>query len=277
MATTPATNDNAAGGATVLQRPQVARWRVAWVTGASSGIGLEVATQLASSGVIVAISARSADKLHAAATTSNNLRAYPLDVTDRAAVAATVSRIEIELGPIDLAILNAGVWHPMGASDFDAAKSIASMQVNYNGLVYGVEALLKPMIARRNGHLALVSSVAGYRGMPKGAAYSPSKAAVINLAEALQPDLARHNITLSLVNPGFVDTPMTKVNKFPMPGILTADDASRRIIAGLSAKRYEIAFPFALVATLKLARIIPNRLYFWYARTFLARPKSERT
>jgi short-subunit dehydrogenase len=252
-------------------------WRVAWVTGASSGIGEAVAIQLARSGVVVAISARSADKLAALASSHPNLRVYPLDVTDQAAVATTVQRIEAELGAINLAILNAGVWQPMGASDFDAAKSINSMQVNYNGLVYGIEALLKPMIARRSGHLALVSSVAGYRGMPKGAAYSPSKAAVINLAEALQPDLARHNITLSLVNPGFVDTPMTKVNKFPMPGILTVEDAGQRIIAGLTAKRYEIAFPFSLVAAMKIARIVPNRAYFWYARTFLARPKSDRS
>jgi short-subunit dehydrogenase len=267
MTTTPATPADAAGST-------IAPWRVAWVTGASSGIGQEVALQLARSGVIVAISARSADKLNATAATHPNLRAFVLDVTDRAAVAATVQRIETELGAIDLAILNAGVWHPMGAADFDAAKSVDSMQVNYNGLVYGVEALLKPMMARRSGHLALVSSVAGYRGMPKAAAYSPSKAAVISLAEALQPDLRQHNITVSLVNPGFVDTPMTKVNKFPMPGLLTAEDAGRRILAGLAAKHYEIAFPFALVATMKIARLVPNRLYFWYARTFLARPKS---
>jgi short-subunit dehydrogenase len=249
-------------------------WRIAWVTGASSGIGQEVALQLARSGVIVAISARSADKLNSIAATHPNLRAYPLDVTDRTAATATVQRIEAEVGAIDLAILNAGVWHPMGASNFDATKSVDSMQVNYNGLVYGVDALLKTMIARRSGHLALVSSVAGYRGMPKAAAYSPSKAAVISLAEALQPDLVQHNIFLSLVNPGFVDTPMTKVNKFPMPGILTVEDASQRIIAGLTARRYEIAFPFALVATMKIARLVPNRLYFWYARNFLARPQS---
>jgi NAD(P)-dependent dehydrogenase (short-subunit alcohol dehydrogenase family) len=262
MVEIPATAIKVAGSGTTP-------WNVAWITGASSGIGLEVAHQLARAGVVVAISA---DKLNALAASHPNLRAFPLDVTDRAAVAATVQRIEAELGPIDLAVLNAGVWHPMGASDFDAAKSIDSMQVNYNGLVYGIEALLKPMIARRSGHLALVSSVAGYRGMPKGAAYSPSKAAVINLAEALQPDLVRHNINLSLINPGFVDTPMTRINKFPMPFIITAADAGQRIIAGLAAKRYEIAFPFGLVATMKIARLVPNRLYFWYARTFLARP-----
>jgi short-subunit dehydrogenase len=266
MSAEPAPSNNAAG-------PSLPNWRVAWVTGASSGIGQEVALQLARAGVIVAISARSADKLNTATAAHPNLRSFPLDVTDRAAVATTVARIEAELGAIDLAILNAGVWHPMGAADFDAAKSVDSMQVNYNGVAYGVEALLKPMIARRSGQLALVSSVAGYRGMPKAAAYSPSKAAVISLAEALQPDLVRHNITLSLVNPGFVDTPMTKVNTFPMPGILTVEDASRRIIAGLAAKRYEIAFPLTLVAMMKLLRIVPNRLYLWYARTFLVRPK----
>lgn len=232
---------------------------------------MEVALQLASAGVIVAVSARSTNKLNALAAAHVNIRAFPLDVTDRAAVAATAQRIEADIGEIDLAVLNAGVWHPMGASDFDAEKSVQSMQVNYSGLVYCVEALLKPMIARRRGHLALVASAAGYRGMPKAAAYSPSKAAVISLAEALQADLSRHNITLSLVNPGFVDTPMTKVNKFPMPFIITAEDAGRRIVAGLAAKHYEIAFPFRLVAIMKILRLLPNGLYFWYARTFLAR------
>jgi short-subunit dehydrogenase len=252
-----------------------ANWRIVWITGASSGIGREVARQLARQGVVVAVSARSAENLAELAATDSNLRPYPLDVTDRVAVAATVARIEAELGPIDLAILNAGVWQPMGAADFDAAKSVQSMQVNYFGLTYGVEALLKPMMVRQRGHVALVSSIAGYRGMPKSAAYAPSKAAVINLAEALQPDLARHNITLSLINPGFVDTPMTRVNKFPMPFLLTVEDAATRIVNGLAAKHYEIAFPFGLVAMLKIARILPNRLYFWYARTFLARPSGK--
>jgi NAD(P)-dependent dehydrogenase (short-subunit alcohol dehydrogenase family) len=246
-------------------------WRVAWITGASSGIGREVALQLAKQGVVVAISARSADKLDELAASHPNVTAYPLDVTDPAAVAAVVAAIEADLGVIDLAILNAGVWQPMGASDFDAGKSVNSMLVNYSGLAYGVDALLKRMIPRGRGHLALVSSIAGYRGMPKATAYGPSKAAVISLAEALQPDLARHNITLSLINPGFVDTPMTRVNKFPMPGLITVEDAGQRIVKGLLAKRYEIAFPFVLVASLKLARIMPNWLFFWYSRTFLAR------
>jgi NAD(P)-dependent dehydrogenase (short-subunit alcohol dehydrogenase family) len=247
-------------------------WRVVWITGASSGIGQEVALQLARAGCVVAISARSVDKLAAVAALSPNVRPYPLDVTDRAAVAATVQRIEAELGAIDLAILNAGVWQPMGADDFDAEKCAQSMQVNYVGLANGVEAVLKPMISRRRGHLALVSSVAGYRGLPKGAAYSPSKAAVIALAESLQPDLVRHNVTVSIINPGFVDTPMTRVNKFPMPGLLTVEDASQRIVKGLLAKRYEIAFPFALKASLKLARMMPNGWFLWYSRTFLSRP-----
>jgi short-subunit dehydrogenase len=248
-------------------------WRVCWITGASSGIGRDIARQLARQGVIVAISARSADKLAEVAAEHANLRAFPVDVTDQAAVADTVSRIERELGVIDLAILNAGVWHPMGAANYEVAKVIESTQVNYFGLVYGVGALLKPMLQRRGGHLALVSSVAGYRGLPMGAAYSPTKAAVISLAESLQPELSRANVTLSLINPGFVDTPMTRVNTFPMPFILTVEDAASRIITGLKAKRYEIAFPAPLVATLKLARIMPNWLFFWYARTVLSRPR----
>jgi short-subunit dehydrogenase len=251
-------------------------WSVAWITGASTGIGREVALNLAKRGVVVAASARSVEGLASLAALSPLIKPYPLDVTDHAAVCETVARIESELGEIDLAMLNAGIWQPMGAADFDALKSAQSMQVNYTGIANGIEALLRPMLARKRGHLALVSSVAGYRGMPKAAAYAPTKAAVINLAESLQPDLARSNITLSLINPGFVDTPMTKVNKFPMPFIISAEDAAGRIVKRLTEKRYEIAFPFGLVAMTKLGRLMPNRLYFWYSRTFLSRPPKSR-
>jgi NAD(P)-dependent dehydrogenase (short-subunit alcohol dehydrogenase family) len=251
------------------------QWRVVWITGASSGIGREVALQLARAGVRVAVSARSKDALTALAAEQSGIAPFPLDVTDQAAVAATVQSIEAAMGPIDLAILNAGIWQPMGARDFNAQIAADSMSVNYFGITNSIDALMPLMIARRAGHLAFVSSVAGYRGLPKAAAYSPSKAAVISLAETLKPDLAARGVTVSIINPGFVDTPMTQVNTFPMPFMIKPDDAARRIIAGLRAGKFEIAFPGQLVSILKLARILPYRLYFWYVRTFLS-PRSGR-
>lgn len=244
-------------------------WNVAWITGASIGIGREMALLLARSGVKVAASARSVDELNALASSQSGILAVPLDVTDPEAAAAAAERIASQLGPIDLAIFNAGVWQPMGARNFDPGKCATSMSVNYQGVCNGLAAVMPAMIARQSGQIALVSSVAGYRGLPKAIAYAPSKAAVISLAETLAPDLARYGVTVSVVNPGFVETPMTAVNDFPMPFIIKADDAASRIIRGLAKKKFEVAFPWQLAALMKVLRILPYRVFFWYVRNFM--------
>jgi short-subunit dehydrogenase len=237
-----------------------------WITGASTGIGRELALLYAGRGCNVAISARSADKLNALAGQHKLLSVFAVDVTDQAAVARTYDAITAQLGAIDLAILNAGSWDQMVARDFDARRVADSMAVNYTGMANALEPLIRGMVARRSGHLALVASVAGYRGLPKAAAYAPTKAALISLAEVLRLELAADNIAVSVINPGFVATPMTSVNTFPMPFILTAEDAARRIVAGLDNQKFEIAFPWQLVAILKLLRIMPGPLYYRIAR-----------
>jgi short-subunit dehydrogenase len=246
------------------------RWATAWITGASTGIGRELALLLAARGVRVAASARNKEKLDELTVQDPNIVAIAVDVTNRADVAAAHARILHELGPIDLAILNAGVWDPMGAGDFDAERAAQSMSVNYGGIVNALEPLLPAMIARRSGHVALVASVAGYRGLPNAAAYAPSKAAVISLAEVLRPDLARHRVTVSLVNPGFVETPMTAVNTFPMPFIVAADTAAKHILRGLDNQRFEIAFPWSLVSGMKVLRALPYAVYFPIVRRLLS-------
>lgn len=251
------------------------QWNVVWITGASSGIGHALAVRLARAGAKVAASARNGEALAELAAAEPNIRAYPLDVTDGAATKLTVERIGAELGAIDLAVLNAGVWKPMGISRFTAEVAAQSMAVNHGGICNGLAALMPDMIQRGRGQIALVSSVAGYCGLPKSAAYGPSKAAVINLAEALYPELREKGVMLSLVNPGFVDTPMTESNKFPMPYLMNVDDAVSHIVRGLTARKFEIAFPWQMVTLLKLAKRAPYPLYFWIARTFLA-PASKR-
>lgn len=240
-------------------------WKTAWITGASTGIGRELALRLARDGVKVAASARSAERLDELARLQPGIVPIAVDVTDRTAVATAHVRVVEAIGPVDLAILNAGVWHPMAASAFNAARAAESMQVNYLGIANALEPLIPAMANAGRGQLALVASVAGYRGLPKAAAYAPSKAAVISLAEVLRLELAGRGITVSLVNPGFVETPMTSVNKFPMPFIIKADDAADRIIAGLARGKFEIAFPWQLVAMLKLLRMMPNALYLRFA------------
>lgn len=245
-------------------------WKTAWITGASSGIGRQVAIDLARAGVRVAASARSADKLAALAAAEPGITAYPLDVTDLAAVRVAAARIAADLGSIDLALLNAGVWHPMGASDLDVARVAQSMAVNFQGIVNALDPLVPMMTARGSGRLALVGSVAGYRGLPKAVAYGPSKAAVIVLAETLQPELARKGVGVSLVNPGFVDTPMTVVNTFPMPFLMPVEAAARRVVEGLAKGKFEIAFPWQMVAMLKFARVLPYRIFFRYVLPLVA-------
>ncbi len=244
-------------------------WRTAWITGASSGLGRELALRLAHEGVRVAVSARSAGKLGELTAAHSRLIAVPLDVTDRAAVAAAHDRVQAELGSIDLAVLNAGVWHPMKAREYDAERAAHSMAVNYFGIVNALEPLIPAMTSAGRGQIALVASVAGYRGLPMAAAYAPSKAAVISLAEVLRLELSRHGIVVSLVNPGFVATPMTAVNEFPMPFILEADDAADRIYRGLARGRFEIAFPWQLATMLKLLRVMPNAIFLRIARRML--------
>ncbi|MEZ5817000.1 MAG: SDR family NAD(P)-dependent oxidoreductase [Hyphomicrobiaceae bacterium] len=241
-------------------------WKTAWITGASSGIGRQLAVDLADAGVTVAASARSAERLAELAAARPNIKPHPVDVADREAVRAAAARMMSDVGTPDLAILNAGVWHPMQAKAFDAEKSSASMAVNYLGITYALEALLPAMIERRAGHVALVASVAGYRGLPLAAAYAPSKAAVIALAESLALELPRHGVTVSIVNPGFVDTPMTAVNKFPMPFKIGVHAASRTILSGLSRGKYEIAFPWRMALMMKALRTMPNQLFLQIGR-----------
>lgn len=234
-------------------------WAVAWVTGASTGIGRETAIQLAGAGVRVAASARSADRL---AGLGSGIDAFPLDVTDGASVIDTVARIEDRLGPIDLAILGAGTYHPVAIGNLDPDLFASTMQVNYLGVVNGLAALLPRMRARRAGHISWIASVAGYRGLPRAAAYGPTKAALINLAESLKPELAREGIRVSVINPGFVATPMTAQNDFPMPFLMQPEEAARKTIRGLAAGKFEITYPWPFVTLLRMARCLPYRAYF---------------
>lgn len=241
-------------------------WDTVWIVGASTGIGKELALELTSHAQKVVISARSADKLNNLAEQHDKLVPFSLDVLDTAKIQDTAKKIEQEVGRIDLVIYNAGLWHPIRAKDFDAEKFKASMNVNYIGAIDTIQAVLPDMFARQNGHIALVASVAGYRGLPKGAAYGPTKAALNSLADSLKPDLDNANITMTVINPGFVDTPMTRVNDFSMPFIMSAEKAAGIIVKGLLRKKFEIAFPWQMVTFLKFIRCLPNSLFFWISK-----------
>jgi short-subunit dehydrogenase len=234
-------------------------WKTAWITGASTGIGRDVALQLAASGVKVAASARSVEKLEALGPA---ILKIPLDVTDATACRAAVERIESELGLIDLAVLGAGTYAPVAVDDLDPASFAHMMTTNYMGVVNCVAALAPGMMSRRSGHLSWIASVAGYMGLPKAAAYGPTKAALINLAESLYPDMRARGVSVSVINPGFVETPLTAQNDFEMPFLMKSEDAARRTIEGLAAGRFEVAYPRRFVAILKAVRLLPYPLFF---------------
>jgi short-subunit dehydrogenase len=245
------------------------------VTGASTGIGRAAALALAEKGWMVAATARSEKNLaELSARTANckgQIHAYAGDVTDRNRVLEQVRHIETEMGPIDLAILNAGTHRPMPAAEFSSDTLRQLFEVNVMGVAHGLEAILPSMIDRRSGRVMIVASVAGYSGLPMASAYGATKAALINMAEAMHPELRRLGVILQLINPGFVKTPLTDNNDFPMPFLISAEEAASAIIKGLESDRFEISFPWFFTRLLKLARMLPYSIYFRIIRG-LVRP-----
>jgi len=236
---------------------------VAWVTGASSGIGREIAVQLAAAGWIVAISARRREELASlAAAYPGKMLVYPLDITDTAAVAETVAGIEAQGRPIARAVLNAGIYIRDTAPDFDVQKFKAQVDVNLVGTANCLAAVMPLLLARRCGQIGIVGSVAGLNGLPAAVTYSSTKAALISMAQSLKFDLDKAGVGISVILPGFVKTPATAGNAFPMPYIMEVEDAARALLKGLDAGKFLIAFPWQLAWTLRFLRILPSAAYF---------------
>lgn len=244
--------------------------RVVWVTGAGKGIGYAVCLELARRGDRAAASARTEGDLAALVAATEGLpgsvAAFPLDVVDEVATRRCVDDIEANFGPIDIAILNAGTHIETFAWSFDSVPFRTLFDVNVMGVVHGLAALLPRFIERGRGHVVVVSSVAGYRGLPSASAYGASKAAVINMCEALKPELDATGVRMTLVNPGFVRTPLTARNPFPMPFLMDADAAARRLVEGLDRRRFEVTFPRRFTWIMKLLRLLPYALYFPLSR-----------
>lgn len=233
----------------------------AWITGASSGIGAALAHELASRGWTVAISARRQNELDAIAAGYDTIFAYPCDVTDRAAMAKTAQDIEAAHGAIALGVMNAGIYLPTDLPQFDATLFDRTFDVNLGGAVNGLNALVPSMVERGEGHISLVASVTGYGGLGTSAAYGASKAALLNMAESLAMDLRANGIHVSSVAPGFVRTPATDSNEFPMPFIIEAEAAAKRIADGLAKNQTHIAFPKRFTFLLRLINLLPRSVY----------------
>ena len=230
-----------------------------WVVGASSGIGAALATELVRRGATVAISARRREELEA--VSAGTMTVVPADVTDRSSMDAAYRRVHTELRQVDMVVFNAGYWEPMDAARWDRDLFARHVEVNLLGLNNGVGAVLPDMISGGRGHLVVVASVAGFRGVTGSEAYGATKAAQINMFEALRTGLRRRGISVTTVCPGFVRTDLTAKNAFPMPFIIAPDKAARSICDGLERGQLEIVFPAPMALLMKTARLLPVRLW----------------
>jgi len=243
------------------------RDRRVWVIGASYGIGAAIARELIARGARVALSARKRELLDEIAATSAKALVAPLDVTDHASLQKAAAQIGQHWGGADLVMIVAGTHSEMRAQDFDLARARKLLEVNLHGVLNCVDVAL-PLIrhAGPGAGLAIVSSVAGYIGLPRSLIYGASKAALINFTESLYGDLRPEGYGVYLVNPGFVDTPLTQKNDFKMPALLPAEEAARITLDEIAAGRFESHYPKRFTFGLKLLRILPHRLQLWAVR-----------
>ena len=270
-ATAPLAPTKRRWGAPLKQPIQNWQGRRVWLVGASSGIGLACAKALNAAGANVIVSAREVGALTEWAETCNKeglpVELMALDVTDALQV-KYVARQVATGGPLDFVLYCAGHYRAQRATEFDLKDMLRHQDVNYNGMLRVLDAVLPMFLQQGCGHISLVSSVAGWRGLPNGLAYGPTKAAMTHLAETLYMDLQDKGIGVSVINPGFVATPLTAQNNFQMPALISPEEAAKAMLAGWSEGLFDIHFPKRFTAWLKLLRLLPYRVYFALVRRF---------
>jgi short-subunit dehydrogenase len=239
-----------------------------WITGASSGLGHALALEMAGRGYRLVLTARKRDALEelkaeiASKHDGADVHVADGDIVDAERMQEIIEEMEGK-GGIDIAVLNAGIYIPVDATDPQLDAFHKTFDVNLKGTANCVVPLIKMMKPKGKGQIALVASVAGYSGLPMASAYGATKAGLINMAEALRFDTDRMGITLQVINPGFVETPATDENPFEMPFVLKVDDAARRMANGLESKRFEVTFPKRFTYQLKFLRLLPFNVYHW--------------
>jgi NADP-dependent 3-hydroxy acid dehydrogenase YdfG len=250
----------------VSLNPRIGHWpgQRIWVIGASTGIGAAVAQALIARGARVALSARKREPLEAMAAAAPPGRglALPLDVTDAATVAAAHRALVDQWGGADVVLVVAGAYKPMRAWDLDLEAAKALFDVNVNGVLNVLATVVPAFLERKGGHIGIVSSVAGYSGLPQALAYGPTKAALLNLGEVLYLDLAPRGIGVHVISPGFVKTPLTDGNAFRMPALISAAEAAEQTLRGFERGEFETHYPKRFTLWLKFLRLLPYRLYF---------------
>ncbi len=238
-----------------------------WITGGSSGIGFAVAKKFLDKNWCVIISSSNKQKLDHAVSKlnsenkNNKLFSIVCDITNYQDVNNTVSEIEKNISPINLALLSAAAYSPNKTQDFDLKNYELLINVNLKGTLNCID-VLKNYMKGRDDHISVISSPVGFRGMPTAGAYGMTKAAQLNLIESLYFDFKKINIKVSVINPGFIDTDSTKLNSFKMPMLKSPEYAAEKIYRGLTGKyKFEIFFPYILVFCVKIMRVLPLKIY----------------
>jgi short-subunit dehydrogenase len=244
--------------------PKLTDWhgRVVWLIGASSGIGHATAHALHERGATVVVSARNAVALQAFVEQHPGSTHLALDAGAAEPVASAARHIVAQHGRLDLACYCAGHYRPQRATTFDLAEMLQHQQINYVGALHMLAAVLPGFIQTGQGHVSLVGSVAGYRGLPNSLAYGPTKAALNNLAEVLYLDLRERGVGVSIINPGFVETPLTAQNRFHMPALISPEEAAAHILRGWAQGDFEMNFPKRFTLWLRFLKLLPDTLYF---------------
>tara|TARA_Y100000591_G_scaffold97422_1_gene82620 strand:+ start:129 stop:881 length:753 start_codon:yes stop_codon:yes gene_type:complete len=234
-----------------------------WITGSSSGIGRAVALKFASEGWKVAVSARRTELLNELAN-KQNILAFPLDVTNKTQIKNTFENILADFGNIDICLFSSGTYDPKNEQTIDPDKIKNVMDVNFLGVINCVKAVENYFKEKKSGHISIVSSIASYRGLPNSSGYGPSKAALTNFSESIYFDFKKFGVRVSIISPGFIKTPLTDKNEFPMPFLKSVDYAANKIFDGLvKTKDFEIHFPKSLTLLLKFLRILPYKTYLF--------------
>ena len=233
-----------------------------FITGVSAGIGAALARKLLADGHHVTGIARRQDRLDALSSEFPKFLGITCDVTQKDALAAAIDQAEDTHGAINTMVLNAGIYTPQDGKSPDVDVFRQHMEVNYMGVVHGLAPAIPRMVDRRSGHLVIMASVSGWMGLPKAAAYGPTKAALISLAESLWFDLNPQGIKVQVVNPGFVETEATAVNDFEMPGLMSPEAAANALIKGMDSNDFEITFPKGFTRMMRMLKYLPYGIYF---------------
>ena len=241
--------------------------KVIWITGGGTGIGKAVAIKFANQGWKVAISGRRENILKEVEDINPNIKSFPLDVNDKGKCFEIMKNIKEEFGDIDICFFSTGTWDPKKEREIDVEQIEKVFKVNFFGTLNCIKSVEDHFRNRKNGIITIVSSIAGYKGLPNSTGYGPSKAALNNLAESLYFDFGRYSVRVCLVSPGFIKTPMTDKNDFKMPFLKTPEYSADKIYNGLiNSNKFEIHFPKSLTLILKFFKIMPDRLYFYLVK-----------